>query len=343
MLDQETGEYYYENVNLATGMQITKKEDVQPTESLDKFSKKNLLTITPQQGVSDNKAKTKASIATQYIGFGEGIVGKDGKRSSTQLYREQAGSLANTGNYSSDDVIFVSIPGLRGDVAIAKREQDKTIKEAIKAVEAGATILTDNRSYIESSKYNTGEQRLYKNMEAKGYNYFEITVDGQVIGTWSKTPTQPVSQPIVKPTKAPVSPAPIDSLENDMKVYAYLLNERDGVQPQYFKAGPNENRVYNLNKFGNYDLIDAVTGEIYMRNINMETGKQETEPFLNSPVDPVAKQAALDKIITLRATINIEEQLAVMGYDINDIINNLANAKTQEDFNKITKILDKLC
>jgi hypothetical protein len=128
-----------------------------------------------------------------------------------------------------------------------------------------------------------------------------------------------------------------------MKVYAYLLNERDGVQPQYFKAGPNENRVYNLNKFGNYDLIDAVTGEIYMRNINMETGKQETEPFLNSPVDPVAKQAALDKLITQRATTNIEEQLAVKGYDINDIINNLANAKTQEDFNKITKILDKLC
>jgi hypothetical protein len=155
--------------------------------------------------------------------------------------------------------------------------------------------------------------------------------------------TQPVSQPTVKPTKAPVSPAPADSIENDMKVYAYLLNERGGVQPQYFKAGPNENRVYNLNKFGNYDLIDAVTGEIYMRNINMETGKQETEPFLNSPVDPEVIQKALDKLITQRATTNIEEQLAVKGYDINDIINNLANAKTQEDFNKITKILDKLC
>jgi alkylated DNA repair dioxygenase AlkB len=159
-----------------------------------KFQKKNLLTITPQEGVFDNKAKAKASIATQYIGFGEEIVGKDGKRSSTQLYREQAGTLANTGNYSSDDVIFVSIPGLRGDATVVKREQDKTIKEAIKALEAGATILTDNKSYIESSKYNTGEQRLYKNLEAKGYNYSEITVDGQVIGTWSKTSTQPFTQ-----------------------------------------------------------------------------------------------------------------------------------------------------
>jgi hypothetical protein len=34
-------------------------------------------------------------------------------------------------------------------------------------------------------------------MEAKGYNYSEITVDGQVIGTWSK-PTQPSTQPTVR-------------------------------------------------------------------------------------------------------------------------------------------------
>jgi hypothetical protein len=88
-------------------------------------------------------------------------------------------------------VIFVSVPGKRGDATIAKREQDKTIKEAIKAVEAGATILTDNKAYTDASTYNTGEKRLYANMEAKGYNYSEITVDGQLIGTWSKYATQP--------------------------------------------------------------------------------------------------------------------------------------------------------
>jgi hypothetical protein len=159
----------------------------QPTISVKNFSKKNLFTVTPQQGVSDNKAKAKASIATQYIGFGEGIIGRDGKRSTTQIYREQVGALANTGNYSANDVIFVSIPGLRGDAEIAKREQNKTIKEAIKALEAGATIITDNKAYIDSSTYNTGEQRLYKNMEAKGYNYSEITVDGQVLGVWENT------------------------------------------------------------------------------------------------------------------------------------------------------------
>jgi hypothetical protein len=158
------------------------------------FEKKDRFTVIPQAGVKDAKAVTKASIATQFIGFGEGIVGKDGKRSTTQIYREQAGTLANTGKYSGTDVIFVSVPGLRGDAAIVKREQDKTIREAIKAIEAGATILTDNKAYIDSSSYNTGEKRLYQNLEAKGYNYSEIKIDGQPIGTWRKA-TAPATQP----------------------------------------------------------------------------------------------------------------------------------------------------
>jgi predicted NAD-dependent protein-ADP-ribosyltransferase YbiA (DUF1768 family) len=163
------------------------------------FEKKDRFTVIPQAGVKDAKAVTKASIATQFIGFGEGIVGKDGKRSTTQIYREQAGTLANTGKYSGTDVIFVSVPGLRGDATVVKREQDKTIREAIKAIEAGATILTDNKAYIDSSSYNTGEKRLYQNLEAKGYNYSEIKIDGQPIGTWRKA-TAPTTQPTERKT-----------------------------------------------------------------------------------------------------------------------------------------------
>src|SRR5690606_32965235 len=49
------------------------------------LEKKNLFTVTPRQTV-DKKEIIKASIATQYIGFGEGI-----NNSSTELYRQQAG------------------------------------------------------------------------------------------------------------------------------------------------------------------------------------------------------------------------------------------------------------
>ena len=128
-----------------------------------------------------------------------------------------------------------------------------------------------------------------------------------------------------------------------MKVYDFLLTDSGGVPPTDFNSGTNGIRMYKLNKFGNYDLVDKTTGEIYVRNLNMETGKQETEPGLDTPVDPVVIQRELNRIITLRAETNIEEQLAGLGYDIKDIINNLASAKTQEDYNKITKILDKLC
>lgn len=153
---------------------------MQAATSVKNFNKKNLFTVTPIQAV-DRKAIIKASIATQYIGYGEGIAG-----SSTETYRQQAGVFANTGNYSADDVIFVSIGGRRGTAEQQKTQQDRTIKEATKAIEAGATILTDNKAYTDSSSYNTGEKRLYANMEANGYNYSEITVDGQLIGTWSK-------------------------------------------------------------------------------------------------------------------------------------------------------------
>lgn len=167
---------------------------VRPSSNIT--TKKNIFSVIPQQGAVDKKAAIKASIATQYIGFGEGLRSSKGQRSSTEIYREQAGEFANTGNYSSDDVIFVSIPGRRGAESKRKEEQDKTIREAIKAVEAGATILTDNKAYTDASNYNTGEKRLYANMESKGYNYSEVTVDGQTIGTWSKATTQPTVKPV---------------------------------------------------------------------------------------------------------------------------------------------------
>ena len=165
-------------------------ESTQPqTSEVEITSSKNIFTVEPIQA-ADKKAKSKAKIATQYIGFAEGIAG-----SSTASYAKQAGQFANTGAYTSDDVIFVSIGGKRGSAALQKSQQDRTIKEAIKAVETGAIIITDNKRYTDASTYNTGEKRLYENMKAKGYYYSEVNVDGNTLGTWSK-PTQQTSEVI---------------------------------------------------------------------------------------------------------------------------------------------------
>ena len=95
----------------------------------------------------------------------------------------------------------------RIDAGVKKQQQDRTIKEAIKALEAGATLITDNIQYIhynsktkqqrpinltveefkkEDGLYNLGEKRLYENLKAKDYNYSEITVDGNLLGVWKK-------------------------------------------------------------------------------------------------------------------------------------------------------------
>lgn len=150
----------------------------------DGLQKQNLFTVSPTQA-ADKKAVVKASVATKYVGYGEGIA-----NSSTELYRKQAGKYANTGNYTTNDVVFVSIGGRRGDEQVRKAQQDKTIKEAISAIESGATLITDNKQYVNSSDYNEGEKRLAKNLEFKGYVYSEQTVDGQVLGIWRKDAPQ---------------------------------------------------------------------------------------------------------------------------------------------------------
>jgi alkylated DNA repair dioxygenase AlkB len=214
------------------------------------------------------------------------------------------------------------------------------------------TNLLKNNADVFDKVINLTNEEFQKRISERGAKYDTVTWKKQIEDAVSKIPSNKVIVtdrylsdllPSTQPTKAPVSPAPIDSIEYDMKVYAWLVHEMSGVQPKDFSSGTEGIRMYKLNKFGNYDLVDRTTGEIYVRNINMETGKQETEPGLDSPVDPEVIAKALDRLITLRATTNIEEQLATKGYDINDIINNLAEAKTQEDYNKITKILDKLC
>jgi len=53
-------------------------------------------------------------------------------------------------------------------------------------LESGATIIVDNKAYIDSSSYNSGEKRLAQNLEAKGFIYSEITVDNQLLGVWNK-------------------------------------------------------------------------------------------------------------------------------------------------------------
>ena len=121
------------------------------------------------------KAPYKAKLANKYIGFGK-------RGSSTYYYATQAkkqGIPVNDDNYSTDDVVFVSVNG---------RPTDDDLKQTYdyckKALDSGAKILTDSERYLRVSKYNQGEKKLRELLLNDGYVVFDTSNEHTCI--WRK-------------------------------------------------------------------------------------------------------------------------------------------------------------
>jgi len=131
------------------------------------------------------------------------------------------------------------------------------------------------------------------------------------------------------------------TIATDIEVFNKLVSDNNGELPASFMV--DGVRLWKIYKNGNYNLVDEETGEIYMRNVNMETGKAETEPELTELITDELRQTAMDELLNLLELPGIVQAFADLNEDVNDILNNLANAKTREDYNKVMKIIDKLC
>jgi hypothetical protein len=120
----------------------------------------------------------------------------------------------------------------------------------------------------------------------------------------------------------------------------------------------------NSKKTGIYPAITLPNGDVvtnytitltFRRAADLEPGmptapaKLTTQPAVQPTTTDVEpdivnkKQELLKKINKAVRETNLTELLAEKGYDVTDIISNLQAATTQEDINKINKILDKLC
>lgn len=108
----------------------------------------------------------KAVNATKFIGRGS-------VASSTNKYKLAAGSLANCGEYSKKDIVFVSAEGARKN-RIVIDTQELTL-----ATNAGASFITDNFS-DRNRPYNVGEREVAVFLLSKGYRD-----DGT--GFWTKS------------------------------------------------------------------------------------------------------------------------------------------------------------
>jgi hypothetical protein len=151
------------------------------------------------------------------------------------------------------------------------------------------------------------------------------------------------TQPTEGPTTQPAGVKPVgekSSISDDMAEYTKLVEQNNGAQPKTFTVG---NRTWTLNKFGNYDWSDPTSGQIYMRNVDMETGESIPETKMNEPVDPALIEQSLNYIDSNRKLLALDHKFADMGYDINDIIRDLIEAKTMQDYFNVKEKLDKLC
>ncbi|WP_395147142.1 D-alanyl-D-alanine carboxypeptidase family protein [Moraxella atlantae] len=182
----ETGEYIIgdKDINLAKTQEKVVKErisqlknkfkDLEYSTGTDIGSNNTNITVTlPRKNeVSQevhNKDQAKSDKANKFIGFGS-------PNSSTDLYAKAWDDKANTGTYTSTDVVFISINGNRKD----KVGIDTYTQELDKAIEAGATFITDTKAYRENSKFNIGERELASYLESKGYT------EANENGIWTK-------------------------------------------------------------------------------------------------------------------------------------------------------------
>jgi hypothetical protein len=108
------------------------------------------------------KDLAKARKATQFIGQGSA-------RSSTAAYAIAAGPLANTGRYTSHDVVFVSAEGDRaGRMNPVGQGLNGHYKNIDRAIQAGARFILD-RVQDRHRPHNVGERQIAGYLLSHGY------------------------------------------------------------------------------------------------------------------------------------------------------------------------------
>lgn len=115
-----------------------------------------------------------------------------------------------------------------------------------------------------------------------------------------------------------------------------------GKKPDSFVAGRSS---WVLNSKGLYNLVDINNSRsVFLRDMDMETGKLVTEEDTSGPVDPKKLEREMNYFNSLVVNEQLDEVLSELGIDIFDVIDDLENAKTNKEFDKImSDIRKKLC
>jgi len=116
-----------------------------------------------------------------------------------------------------------------------------------------------------------------------------------------------------------------------------------GQKPDSFVAGQSK---WVLNSKGLYNLVDMNNeNSVFLRNMDMETGGIVEDKIDNSgPVNPKKLEKEMKYFNNMVVEQKLDEVLAELGIDIFDVMDDLENAKTNNEFDKImSDIRKKLC
>lgn len=236
------------------GRAKSKVEEVKKEKSARLKKKTSPLSIG-ETNAADSKAKSKASVSNKFIGFGEGLVSGKGVKSSTFKYGESISQsnpeAVNSDEYNSNDVVFVSVPGKRGNEKIALERRRETIALAEKALDQGATIIADNEEYIfrDGGDYNIGEQIMFEQLrDSKKYDYSEETINGDVVGVWNKKTSAS--------TEAKIEASPSAAIK-EKKV---ILKEKNKVVSKKKKRGRKSKSEKEISEIE--EVMEEVTPEV---------------------------------------------------------------------------------
>ena len=128
------------------------------------------------------------------------------------------------------------------------------------------------------------------------------------------------------------------TIAESLRTYQSIVEANNGRKPVEFMAG---NLNWQLNKNSLYNLVDKFTNDVYVRNMDLETGEMVPGVDPGTPVNEAKRDRIFRSVLLLIKEQNFDEYLAIKGIDTVDIYEDLRDAKTDRDLNKVLETLMK--
>jgi hypothetical protein len=116
-----------------------------------------------------------------------------------------------------------------------------------------------------------------------------------------------------------------------------FLADNDNQMPKEFNA--SNGRRYLLNPNNLYDLVSLDGKQIFISNLDLRTGKIVNIPEPTVPVNEAKKKQLLSEINQFIKNFNLDLVMAEAGYNIYVMMENINNATTQTEIDKIEKTI----